>query len=352
MKKKRVWLIVVILVVIGAIIAGILMIPRNKEENTRKYKVQHTRLTPLKKRASVVIRRYEKDLFSINQEDLPGEVRKLSAQYPDNLIQEGIWNDPQMMNQLKGYLNDPVIRDIYNEVMKVFPDLNRLQSELEDALAHYLYYFPEEKIPSFYTLVPGIDFYMPSVYAIGNDLFIHLDMYLGTGHKFYDQYAIPRYISERFDPEFIGIDCFKKALVYRHLTEETRITLLDHMIYEGKKLYFTELMFPQKEERLIIGYNKEKYDWAEKHHGDVWNYMIGKDQLFSKNDKEVTAYINESPFTKPFSNESPGRIGTFIGWKIVRNFMEHNPEVSLEELMNMTDTQYILNKSRYKPSRR
>ena len=348
MKRNRFWFIVGGGVLIVSIILSLLIF-KGKEENQRKYKVRSTQLAPIKEKVKTHIHRYEVDLFSLDTQNLVQGIEKLSYLYPDNLIQDGIWKDTIIITQLKAYLQDPVILEIYHDVMKVYPDLDDITTELDHALVHYLYYYPDAEVPNFYTIVPGIDFEMPTVYAFDNDLFINLDMYLGSKYKLYDQYGIPKFISERFDKKYIGIDCFKKAIVYKHLPNETRITLLDYMLYEGKKLYFTELMFPQKPNQDIIGYNQAKYEWAEKHQGDVWNYIIGKDKLFSKSDAEITAYINETPFTKPFSNESPGRMGVFIGWKIIQTFMEKNSEVSLDEMMRMTDSQYILNKSGYKP---
>lgn len=318
----------------------------------RKFRVRTTQLTPIRNRIHIDIRRYEKDLFNLDLDNLPKEIERISARYPDELIQKGIWNDPQMMARLKAYLEDPVIRDIYDEVMKVYPDLDELTVELEDALTYYRYYYPDAEIPAFYTLVPGIDFTSPTVFGVDSNIFINLDMYLGPDYKYYSQYGIPKYISARYDGKYIAIDCFKKALVYKYLPQDTKFTLLENMIYEGKKLYFTELMFPKRNEEDIIGYPRDKFDWAVKHQYDIWNYLVGKNELFSKAEKELTAYIREAPFTKVFGNTSPGRLGIFIGWKIVQSYMENNPDITLQELMGNTDARMILNQSQYKPSAR
>ncbi|HLN96658.1 MAG TPA: hypothetical protein VK183_13575, partial [Flavobacterium sp.] len=62
-------------------------------------------------------------------------------------------------------------------------------------------------------------------------------------------------------------------------------------------------------------------------------------------------FINPAPFSKFYlevDNETPGRIGTWVGWQIVRAYMEQNEEVSLTQLLAM-DANEIFTGSRYKP---
>ncbi len=351
MSKKR---IIIISIIVGAlaVIAVVLYFILQHEPEQRKYEVSKAELSTLKKEVSISIQRYEKDLFTLNTKDLKElgrAISQLSKKYPKELIAAGVWEDPMMMQQLSNYLNDPAIRDIYESTMKVFPDLNDLTDELQDPLAYYLHYYPNVEIPVFFTLVPGIDTESPSVFGYENHIFIHLDMYMGADSPHYKKIGIPLYISERFDKKYIAIDCFKKALVYKHLPEQTRITLLDHMIYEGKKLYFTELMFPKRTEEDLIGYTPEKYAWANQYQPEIWNYLIEKEMLFSKNEDARRKFIEEAPFTKPFTNASPGRLGAFIGWKIVQGYMENHTELSLNDLIKNTDSQMILKESGYKP---
>lgn len=329
----------------------------------------------IQKKTDITLHRYEKDLFSnemctlaekvmteVHQNGIPTQgnmsenlkaiaqkVENLSGKYPEELIQKGVWNDPMMLLQLSNYLCDPVIKDIYQNSIKVYPTLDDVEKEIEDALGYYLYYYDTAKVMNFYTLVPGIDLQMPSVYAIGDNMFINLDMYLGENNKHYQSFGVPKFIQQRCDKKYIAIDCFKKAIVYKHLPNKARITLLDHMIYEGKKLYFTEVMFPNREEMDIIGYTQQKYAWATQYEGDVWKYLLEKNLLFSKDNEPVLKMIEEAPFTKPFNNESPGRMGAFIGWKIVQSYMKNNPNATLQALMNETDSRKILNAAKYNP---
>ena len=349
--KKRIWTILIIAVTLIAV-GGILFFVffKRNSADERKYEVKKAELAPIKEQLTVSIKRYEEDLFAIPIDSLAVGIEKLYGQYPEELIEKDVWRNPQMIEMLKEYLEDPVIQDIYKETIKIFPNLDEIDASLKDALTYYQYYYPKATVPHFYTLVSGIDISSPTVLLVNDDILIHLDMYLGADCKWYSKIPnIPKYISERFDKKYLSTDCFKKALVYRHLPDKKNVTLLDYLIEEGKKLYFTELMFPNTPERDIIGYSEEKFQWAETYQYDVWNYMINREELFSKNDKTLIAYIEESPFTKVFQKNSPGRLGAFIGWKLIKSYMKNNPDITLDQLMNQVDAKDILNRSRYKP---
>jgi hypothetical protein len=72
--------------------------------------------------------------------------------------------------------------------------------------------------------------------------------------------------------------------------------------------------------------------------------------LYNTDYQIQTKLIQDGPFTAGFSSESPARLGIFIGWKIVINYLQNNPKVSLFELIQMKDSQRILQESAYKPS--
>lgn len=297
----------------------------------------------------IPIFRYEQTLFSLDTHHLAKGIEKLYGQYPENLIAKDCWKNPSMMANLKAYLTDPTIRALYDEVQKQYSTMDDVTREIVDAFKIYLTHFPNDSIPQIFTLIPGMDFQMPSVFIYNNDLFINLDMYLGSDFKYYAYAGMPKFISERCQRSFIATDCFTKALVYKHLPDKTLLTGLDNMIYEGKKLFFTQTMFPHKQEQEIIGYSTEKYKWIQQYQSQVWQYLIEKEMLFSKDDETIRRLVDETPFTRDFGNKSPGRLGAYIGWQIVKNYMKNNPNTTLEDLMNNTDAQKILKESYYKP---
>ncbi|HPE40700.1 MAG TPA: DUF2268 domain-containing putative Zn-dependent protease [Bacteroidales bacterium] len=346
MMKKKGFIIGSVILLFGSIFLLTWFFWPKKE---KKLQINKTELKEVKQKIDLKILRYDLDLYSLNQNQLEVGIKTLSEKYPRYLIDEKAFENPQMISDLKKYLNDPIIKDLYNQVFKLFSNFNPYENEIKDAFSHYLLYFPDHIPPPIITMVPGLDLQMPSVYIFDHTIYLNLDLYLGKEYPIYSKMGIPKYISERMEPQFISIDIFKKGLVYQHLPEQSPVTLLESMIIEGKKLYFTEMMLPQKPLADLIGYSVEKWDWAEKFYPNVWGYFIENNLLFSKEEEVFRKYIDETPFSKPFGNSSPGRMGQFLGWKIVKAYMENNPDVTLIQLMQETDLQMILNKSAFKP---
>ena len=302
------------------------------------------------KSIDIKLLRYEQDLFNIDQNNMGAAFAALYGKYPDNLIAKDAWKNKEMLESIKGFINDHVIQEIYQESETQFADMSAFEKEITPALTLYLTHFPNENIPDFCTLVSGIDFQMPQVFGYQNTIFICLDMYLGPDCKFYGQSGMPKYIAARCDKKYMATDCFSKALVYKHLPDKTLVTLLDNMVDAGKKMLFTQTMFPTTEPQDILGYSKEQYKWAVAHESAVWHRMIEKNLVYDNSDDVVRRMMDEAPFTRDFGNDSPGRMGVFIGFQIVQSYMKTHPGTTLKDLMKMTDSQKFLKESGYKPN--
>jgi len=294
--------------------------------------------------------RYEQDLFNIDQANMAAAFAGLYGKYPDNIIANGAWNNKEMLQSIKGFINDPVIQEIYKDTQTQFADMTEFKEQITPALTLYLTHFPDEKVPDFCTLVSGIDFQMPQVFGYQNTIFICLDMYLGKDYKHYGQAGMPKYIAARCDKKYMATDCFSKALVYKHLPEKTLVTLLDNMVDAGKKMLFTQTMFPNTDPQDILEYSKEQYKWATSHESAVWHRMIEKNLVYNNSDDVIRRMMDETPFTRDFGNDSPGRMGVFIGFQIVQSYMKTHPGTTLKDLMAMTDSQKFLKESGYKPN--
>jgi hypothetical protein len=342
-KSWKNWIIIVFFALISALFFFFIV-----KKNTPKNNISAGELRDAKRQLHIHILRYEQALFALDVNNLQEEVEQLSKLYPPLLIAPKIWEDSVQLERLKAFLQDTIIVALYHEAKKVVKTDIILQ-ELETAFGYYKVFYPHDAVPDIITQILGLDLSEPSVYIYDNILFINVDMYLGAVYPYYSAAGIPVYIAERCDLAYLPVDVFKKAMVYKHLARTPRYTLLDAMITEGKKLYFTEMMFPTLHERFIIGFSEEKYSWANHYVGNAWSYLIEKNELFGKSEALMRVYIEETPFTKPFGNDSPGRMGIFLGWKLIQSYMKNNPNVTLQELMQETDYQKILSTSKYKP---
>ena len=126
--------------------------------------------------------------------------------------------------------------------------------------------------------------------------------------------------------------------------------MLGDMIYFGKQLYFKDKMIPFVSDAEKIGYTQEELDWAISNESYIWRYLIEKELLYSTDNSLANRFINPAPFTKFYLEldpESPGRLGQYIGWQIVRSYMLNN-DVEFLDMLQM-DANLIFNNAKFKP---
>ena len=124
------------------------------------------------------------------------------------------------------------------------------------------------------------------------------------------------------------------------------------MIYEGKLLYMEDMLLPEHSDAEKIGYSPEQLQWCIENESYMWMYFIEGELLYNSDQKLVTRFIAPAPFSKFYleiDNETPGRVGRWLGWQIVRSFMLNN-EVPLQKML-MMDAREVFEKSRYKPKK-
>ncbi|MEC8247910.1 MAG: gliding motility lipoprotein GldB, partial [Bacteroidota bacterium] len=138
----------------------------------------------------------------------------------------------------------------------------------------------------------------------------------------------------------------------RWINEPKRNTFLAELIYQGKKLYLKDLWVPSAEDSIKIGYTKAELQWAHDNAFYIWQYFIENELLYSTDPKLTTRFISAAPFSRfnlELDSETPGGIGRYIGWQIVKSYVKNN-DTSLLNLLQM-DSQTIFNKAKFKPKK-
>ena len=286
---------------------------------------------------TIKVSRFDKIFYETPVAELYATKQKFpylfSAQTPDS-----VWT-----NKIKNPLN----RELYLEVQKKYSNFDADQNKLESLFRHIKYYFPETKTPKVITLISEMDYQNKVIYT-DSLVLISLDLYLGKNHKFYE---FPDYIKQNFEPNQILPDVVS-SFALRKITPPIDKTLLSAMIYAGKELYLKDVLLPDYTDADKIGYTAEQLQWCQENESYMWRYFIDEKLLYSADSKLPNRFINPAPFSKFYleiDNETPGRVGTWLGWQMVRSFMSKN-DVSVAQLMKM-DAIELFNKSKYKPQK-
>ena len=295
----------------------------------------------------VEIERYEKELFRINTNKLRQELTDIADKYAFFL--DADLEDTLNLIQIYEYITDPKLIILYEESEQQFKDLTLLKEGLSGVFKNFKFYFPEEKIPEVYTYISGIQFEQPVIYA-DSVLIIGLDNYLGEDYSAYKHLGLPKYMRNRMNPSYIMIDCVKAISSSKMPASTESRTLLDEMIKRGKQLYLSDLMLPNASDSIKIGYSSRQISWCKENESEIWAFIIRNELLYSADFLTTRKFLQDGPFTKGFGKKSPGRLGEWIGWQIVRSFMNNNRDTDINELLEENNAQKILKSSGYKPT--
>lgn len=284
-----------------------------------------------------VVERFDKAFGEANASDLP----QLKGAYPFMFPKH--YDDNFWVNRM----NDSLQQELLKESIEVFEDFSKEKDDITQLFQHLKYYFPEFETPRVITTTSSVD-YRNKVIVTDTIVLISIDTYLGKDHKFYQ--GIQSYLRQNFESDQIVVD-MAKAYAEKYSFQTNRETLLDEMIYFGKLLYFKDIMIPFKTDAEKIGYTQEQLDWAQANEFFIWNHFMEKELLYSTDPKLPSRFINPAPFSKFYleliDKESPGRIGQYMGWQIVKSYMENN-DVTLKDMLAKEATE-IFNNAKFKP---
>jgi gliding motility-associated lipoprotein GldB len=274
-------------------------------------------------------------------ESSPKDLQKIKKRYPF-FFPEGI-PDSVWVNKI----NNPLWRELFSEVQKKYQKSESIEGELEKVFKHIRYHFPKTKSPKVFTVIAEMDYDNKVIYA-DSLVIISLEMYLGKDHKFYE---FPAYIKQNFEQRQMMPDLVASFAKSKVKFEKDN-TLLSQMIYHGKLLYMKDLFLPSYTDNEKMGYTPEEINWCQENESYIWRYFLENELLYSNELKLNSRFIAPAPFSKFYleiDNESPGQVGAWIGWQIVRSYAKNN-DVPVAKLLEL-NAKELFKKSKYKPNK-
>ena len=302
----------------------------------------------------VKVVRFDSALLSVRPSDAETDIKQLYKEYEEfmPIYIEGVLGlnaeDTAEFSRLyANFLTDTTMGFVQTnqEVRKQFADIKNIQDELNQGFTRIHYLYPEFEIPRVYLLVSGFN---ASIFAYDDIIAVGADMYLGEDYEYYNQ-VVYNYQKGSMDKKFLAGDVLNYYISQKIPYTSKNNRLLEQMLFRGKQMYLLEQLLPNSPKWEVIGYTKEQWDWCVTWEKEIWNRIMDKRDLFKTESMVITSYLNDGPFTSEISQESPGRLGIWVGWRIIDSYMRHNEDVTLQELMKDGDAQKILEKSFYKP---
>ena len=251
-------------------------------------------------------------------------------------------------------------KNLYDTVNIVFKNTDDIEKDFKKAFQFVKYYFPNYQPPNIITIAGPVDAMAqsetgPTPNFLGPDfLGISLQFYLGNQFSVYNdpffiENVAPGYRSRRFSKEYIIGDAMQLVVNDIFPDKSGSKPLIEQMVEKGKRWYLLDKFLPSAADSVKTGYTQQQLDWCTENEGLIWSYIVKNEDLQSLNPAIIQTYIGESPFTQGFSQElSPGNMGQWIGWQIVKKFVSKNPGMKPEEVMN-TAASKIISEAKYKP---
>lgn len=252
-------------------------------------------------------------------------------------------DDPAFIAYLTELTKHPDTRKLHEQTQAYFGDLADIEASLEQAFGRIKSYYPNFRPPRVVTLFSGLQ---NDVYVSDSLMVIALEAFVGPTALYRPQqpaYILRRYEKESLVPTLIRLlaDSYAKS-------DPSDGTLLNDMIYFGKTFEFTQTMLPEVPPHRIIDFADTTYQQTWYAQDLVWAHFVDNQLFYERNSRVKEKYLGERPVVPEIGPACPGRIGQWIGWRIVNAYRTENPKVTFVEMMENRQANQILQKSAYR----
>lgn len=301
----------------------------------------------------IKLERIDKDLFTLSTEQIQKNFPAFSEIFYSKIIQANTESGHVDEQQLNLFKQDEFIVELKSKTDSLFADMSTIEKELAASLDLFQQATGESVIPNLYTFNGGLS-YQCFLFDDGGEegVGIGLDMFLGDAFP-YEQLstqnsAFSQYITRTFNQEHLTKKVIETILDDR-MGRVKGNRLIDYMVHNGTKAYLLEQFVPFAHDSIIMEYTADQLDWCEENQAQIWSHLLREDLFYETDYRKINKLINPSPDSPGMPDAAPGRTANFIGWKVVKAFMQRYPETTVNELMAWTDSQELLDKSKYKP---
>lgn len=319
---------------------------QEQKEDTKVLEQPQAEINASKKPLQIEIIRLEQEIFKkksrrdikllFDQNTYFAEKFLKKDQYP---------HDSVLVNAFYNLSVNKSLDTLFQTTENVFGDFYEIGLELENALLNIQKFDPKFKIPKIYTIITGM----------GNDLYVDdsiivigLDFFLAEKSQYKPQ--LPLYMLKRYRKEYIVPMIVTLISSKYNESDYLDNSMIAEMVYFGKSYYFLNQIMPDVNDTIIAGYENKVLKDVVKNQDLIWAHFIEKNLLFETKNEVVTRYTGERPITYEIGNNCPGRIGRWLGWEIVKAYVDRN-DVDLKKLMKQKDAKALFYKSKYKPKK-
>lgn len=306
--------------------------------------------------SDLIFHRLDRDIFSEDYQSQKEKMNTIAEKYGNfaqiyttDIMQAGPVDNPMTAELLNRFSSDPNWRELQNQIDNTFPNLNAEEEALESAFKRYAVFFKADTLPQLVAYNSGFNI---GIYPTPQWLGVGLEWYAGSDYPLIKRLPpdlFPQYKRNKFKPKYLVPNALKGWLLVRFQEEMGEENLLGRMVFSGKILFLTSVLMEAKSDARLLNYTDKQYQWCTDESYSIWKHLVESDLLFTSDVMEINKWMNDGPFTPGMPPESPGGVGNWIGFEMVKAYMEENENASLSELMANTNHREFL--KYYKPAK-
>jgi hypothetical protein len=286
--------------------------------------------------------RFDSAFFAMDSLHFEADLAKLVRAYPQ--FSADYFNRILMLSSKK---ESKKILAFYKAYLPIYQATTKIQAykkatpEIAEAFKRFHYYFPSYRLPT------QLIYFIGPLETYGNvvtkdGLAIGLQLYMGAASSWYNSEQIntiyPSYISRQFAPEYIVVNSIQNILNDYDPLAINGKQLIDQMIEIGKRQYILEQCLPTASDTLLLGYTGNQLKAIKENTGDIWTFLSSQNRLFSVDPNLTSAILTEAPYNDYFGEDIPGNVGKYIGYLIVRSWMQQQKDKTKTDLNQLLKT--------------
>lgn len=227
------------------------------------------------------------------------------------------------------YVNSEAVKMFTPEVEEVFSDIADLENVLGGVKQNMKKELPHINMCEIYSIVSP---YKQSIYIADSTMLLVLNHYLGAEHKAYDGFE--EYIKKTKQAKYIPYDIVEATIGTFNPYETTGDEMvLSKMLFAGAIVEAKMRIVPEASLSLALGYDEKELEWVEDNQQQLWNALVSKELLYSTSYMDINQLLSLTPCSSILHQQAPGRVGRYLGYKIIRAYLEKNPSTTLSQLL-------------------
>lgn len=307
--------------------------------------------------------RFEKDLFGIDSNNLASGIDALfqketgfAKDYFFTIL--GVPPDKDSVAE-QGKMFVSSYRPVFEASKAIDKSFGQQTVAINNGLRYVKYYFPAYSLPKKLITFIGPFNGFVNIITPDNNLAVGLQSYMGTDYPVYRseelQTMFPAYLSRRFAPEYIAVNSLKNIIddiMSGSPNARRGAPLIEQIVEQGKKLYLLDALLPMVEDTLKTGYTDAQLSLCKSNEKNIWAFFVQSELLYQTDPGQIASFVNDGPKTSELGEGFPGDIGQYIGFRIVKKWMERkkmdDKQEGLSLLLNTSNKQ-VFEEAKYSP---